>query len=59
MRKYSQYIGLPFVYAGVAILALAFIFNASDSNAVLFTGLFFILVGTVGFIINTKKTSKY
>lgn len=59
MRKYSRYIGLSFVYAGVTTLALAFIFNVTDSNAVLFTGLLLILVGTVGFIINTKKTSKY
>ena len=51
--------GLPLVYIGVIVLVASYIFGWSHINAVLFTGLGFVVAGVVSYIIKAKRESRY
>ena len=59
MRKYVKLAGLGSVYAGVLLLVVAFLMGWTRSNAVLFSALFLVVAGIVGFVVATKKESRY
>ena len=51
--------GLPLVYIGVMFLVASYVFGWSHINAVLFTGLGFVVVGVASYIIKAKLESHY
>ena len=51
--------GLPFVYIGVMVLVASYVFGWSHINAVLFTGLGFVVAGVASYIIKAKRESRY
>lgn len=54
-----KFIGLLLILVGVTSLIVSFIAGWTDSNAVLFAGLFLVLAGVVWHIVAMKKESKY
>lgn len=59
MKKYMKFIGLGSVYAGVLLLVVAFLAGWTRSNAVLFSALFLVVAGIVGYVVASKKESRY
>ncbi|MBR5656319.1 MAG: hypothetical protein IKW98_06515 [Prevotella sp.] len=59
VKMLSRVAGLPLVYIGVIVLVASYVFGWSHINAVLFTGLGFVVAGVVSYIIITKKESRY
>lgn len=51
--------GLPLVYIGVMVLVASYVFGWSHINAVLFTGLGFVVAGVASYIIKAKRESRY
>ena len=54
-----KFIGLGSVYAGVLLLVVAFLAGWTRSNAVLFSALFLVVAGIVGYVVASKKESRY
>ena len=60
MLKHAiQYIGLPLVYLGVALLCTHQFLNLHQHNWMLFTSLALIIIGIIGHTINDKRQSNY
>ena len=57
--KILRFIGLPWVYAGVALLAASYIFSLTHYDWLLFLGLFLIVGGTLGALYKEKHRSRY
>ncbi|MDY4706094.1 MAG: hypothetical protein SO365_06885 [Prevotella sp.] len=57
--KILRFIGLPWVYAGVALLAASYIFTLTHYDWLLFVGLFLIVGGTLGALYKEKRRSHY
>lgn len=58
-EKLLRFIGLPWVYAGVILLAVSFIFSLTRYNWLLFLALFLILGGAAGFLYKERHNSRY
>ncbi len=48
--------GMTFIVLGVLLLVASFVFG-SKNNILLFTGLFFIVLGTTGYVYSLRKKS--
>lgn len=59
MRKYLKYNGLAFVYFGAFFLIISSFMGWLDSNLVLFTPLFLIIIGIVLHVKVLRNDSKY
>lgn len=59
MKKLKNLLGLPLVYAGVAILLLGYISGLTRHNAVLVVGLLFVLVGAASYVWKERRQSRY
>ena len=51
----NRLLGLPLVYAGVAVLMLSYVTGLARHNAVLLTGLFLIVAGVVSYVWLLKR----
>ncbi len=54
-----RHIGLPFVYGGVAALALFYLTGLSNYNILNFLAVMSIFLGTVGYVKGEKRKSVY
>jgi len=60
MLKHAiQYIGLPLVYLGVALLCAHHFLNLHHHNWILFTSLALVIIGIIGHTINDKRQTNY
>ena len=57
--KFVRFLGLPWLYAGVALLAVSYILSLTHYTFLLFLGLLLILFGAAGWIIKEKHKSRY
>ena len=58
-KAFVGVMGLPLVYIGVMVLVASYVFGWSHINAVLFTGLGFVVAGVASYIIKAKRESRY
>lgn len=58
-KAIGHVMGLPLVFIGVMVLVASYAFGWSHINAVLFTGLGFVVAGVASYIIKTKRESRY
>ena len=59
MKKLKKLLGLPLVYAGVAILLLGYVSGLTRHNAVLVVGLLFVLAGAASYVWKERRQSRY
>ena len=59
MKKLKNLVGLPRVYAGVAVLVLSYVTGLSRLNAVLATGLLLVVAGTAGYVWRLRKEGRF
>ena len=59
MKKMLNYLGLPLVYVGIIWLIVCFFAGWTNSNALLMTGVIFIIIGIITYVIKTKNESDY
>ena len=59
MKKLKKLLGLPLVYAGVAILLLGYVSGLTRHNAVLIIGLLFVLAGAASYVWKERRQSRY
>ena len=59
MKKMKKLLGLPLVYAGVAILLLGYVSGLTRHNAVLVVGLLFVLAGAASYVWKERRQSRY
>lgn len=59
MRTLARHTGLPLVYAGVALLAVAYFTGLNNHNWLLLLALAIMLAGIIGFVYNEKRKEPY
>ena len=59
MSTLSPYWGIALVTAGALLLIVSYLVGWTSNNMVLFSGLFIILIGVVGYVKQQKKGEKY
>ncbi len=59
MKKYSSYISLALIIAGVLTLSVTRFVKFTNHNSLLLAGLFIIIAGIIIYIWSIKTESKY
>jgi len=58
-EKILRFMGLPWLYAGVALFVVSYVFSLTHYTFLLILALLLVLFGAIGWVVKEKHNSKW